>query len=440
MEQLNDNIKTVECKENNKKIQINLNESQQQLKEFIESYMKIEFQKYKEMQNSKVTNYGNGYRTVSIPTEHGNIPINVPRLRTGSFKSIILDIFRPNKLLKILSTVLYGHGLSSSRISAFIKEFLYLDISKQRISEINKSLDNNINKYDKKTYFDKDFVAIFIDGKYFSVRDVNKHKSPLLSAIGVTREGEKIQICMEVYKSESKENMTSFLKLLRTKTYLDNQLFVIDGSRHIASAITEQLPNSKIQRCLVHVIRNLKSSLRAIASTNEINNIALEIEDVFTNSSHENFMTELKEVVSCYPKYAMKIKSVLKDKNIYTFLTIDSKFSHKIKTTNLIEQYHANLEAVTHQHKTYPDRSSLLRALILEVERFNTNLQKVDFSDNEPTVIVEDITVLFEELMLSMKQEQHTVLKIYNSTRLIFDQEISIKELDEIKSIIKPKT
>lgn len=404
------------------------------LKEILQNLIYKEFEQYVERLRAKNPNckiYKNGYYEVNYNSELGNIVLKVPRLRNFIFKSEILSKSSySNKIVK-MCIVSYGHGLSTARISAFAHEVFGLKISKSTVSSFCEKLNDNVEAYFK-NISESIYEVIMIDAKYFSVRSLSKNKSALISAIGITKEGKKEHIYMEIIQREGKIQILNFLENLKQRLHNKKPLIIIDGVESMPSAIKEVFGDVAIQRCLVHVVRNIKHNLKGVATKGDINEIETRLNNLFFDTCNEDVYSELENILHSYPRYINKLKNVLRCENIFTYLRYSDKVASMIKTNNGIEQFHANLEAVTKQHRTYHDRDSLYRAIILEIERYN-------YIDND--IISFELKIINEVkqikyILAIFKQTEHIILKIVSSGKTLYDGKIRKSQLEQILLIL----
>jgi hypothetical protein len=132
---------------------------------------------------------------------------------------------------------------------------------------------------------------------------------------------------------------------------------------------------------------------------------------------------------SQFPNQINKLKKLLKCKFIFTYLGYQERIGKLIKTNNSIEQFYSNLEAVTKQHRTYPDEASLYRAIIKEIERYNQSdvlVEPVKFAISENK---------FEALNIikNFKQSDYITIEIRKLGRLLINKEINKMQYREIQ-------
>jgi putative transposase len=353
------------------------------LKEVIETLVNHEFEAYiTELKLTEPMNRGkrNGYRMCTIKTLLGKLHIRLPRLRNHNFKSVVIQNFKADDTLIAFASSLYGHGLSTRRISDVLLTNFGLNISKSKVAQYIKVLDADVNKYFTFQASEIDYSVIQIDGKYIRVDETNSYrKSVLLNVIGIDSNGVRRHIHMDVISSEKYNDVIPVLRSLKNRLGDTNATFVIDGNVDLSRSISEVFPTNKIQRCLVHIVRNIKTILTNSASISEKNEMEAELNKLFFNTSCDQVYDCYEAFILKWKKYAKLINPIIRADHIWTYLNISS--FEDCKTNNVIEGMHSQLESVLSHHNHFETKESLYRAIISELNRYNnlesTCLEKI---------------------------------------------------------------
>jgi transposase-like protein len=378
--------------------------------------------------NPGIKIYRNGTYKVNYNSEFGSMILKIPRIRNMEFKSSYLSNSSYSDKIVTLSTELYTNGLSTNRISNIFKKTFNIDISKTTVSLFTSKLDENVSAYFSSEN-QTEYAVIYLDAKYFSVRSMSSNKSALFSAIGMTKDGKKEHIHMKLITRESKNAIKSFLYELKEKIDVTNTVFVIDGAESMPSAIFDVFGDVSIQRCLVHVARNVKKILRGFASRSEISTIEAKLNYLFFECPNSETTKYIDELFNQHPNHVNKLKNLLKSKFIFTYLNYSDNVGKSIKTNNTIEQFHANLEAVCKQHRTYSDENSLYRAVIREIERYNEFDGEIECLD---MFLIENNFQLID-MIKKFKQQDYITIEIRKAGRLVKKQEINKIQYKMIK-------
>jgi hypothetical protein len=169
--------------------------------------------------------------------------------------------------------------------------------------------------------------------------------------------------------------------------------------------------------------------LRGFASRSEISTIEAKLNYLFFECPNSETTKYIDELFNQHPNHVNKLKNLLKSKFIFTYLNYPDSVGKSIKTNNTIEQFHANLEAVCKQHRTYSDENSLYRAVIREIERYNEFDGEIECLD---MFLIENNFQLID-MIKKFKQQDYITIEIRKAGRLIKKQEINKIQYKMIK-------
>lgn len=401
------------------------------VKEIFESLINNKFEEeLSRLKSNDNKVYRNGKRTVQINTVHGAIAIDIPRFRgfTFNYQNLLFESLGEDLNKIILSC--YSYGLSTRNISKVLERSFGINISKSSIVNLLPLLDEQVDTLNKSTLPD-DIQIIYIDSTYFSIKSIASYKVPLTTAIARTANNETHVIQQGVYQNEYNNEMDSFIKELSFKLTADNYIFVVDGCTALKEKITEYFPNSKLQRCMFHVVKNIKDLLLKHFQAKEINYFIKLFESIVYDDNFE--IKHLNELLSQFPKYNKIISRVIKDSNIWTFTEYDCTLKKRIQTNNVVENYHSVLKSVTTQHKSFETTEGLLRATAQITLDYNQGQVQIDEMDNCEMIDNEQNIIS----QLEFPTDNIITLTImYNQKRRYNKLEISPAEFKEIRKIL----
>lgn len=289
---------------------------------------------------------GNGnHRNGSYPRRFalkgiGEVDLRVPRDRRGEFKTAVIprskryeDDLRQDLCLMFLT------GISTRTLSMISEKLIGRKISAGEISNVNAELIDSVEKWRSRDLSDTPIKYLFIDGVNFSMRiERSVEKVPVLVVIGVTEQGYKLVLGLQSGDKESASTWRQFFKDLKTRGLNKDSitLGVMDGLSGLEKVFTEEFPQAQIQRCQVHVARNVLAKVPKKLKQE----IADEIRSIFYASSKkkaweffESFQKrrhkELPSAVKCLER---SIDSCL------TFFNFPEEEWISLRTTNIIER------------------------------------------------------------------------------------------------------
>ena len=313
------------------------------------------------------TNYRNGIRTRDLLTEYGKIKdLRVPRARKG-FYPAILDKYK-RSILDIDDIVInmYSTGSSTESISKHIENIYGEKFSKTSISNIIKKVDEDVKAF-KNREIESNYYVIFMDGIKINIRRGNSvTKETFHILLGVNEEGKREVLGFYLNPEESSSFYNEVFEDLKQRGLNKVLLFVTDGLKGIEEVISDHFPKAKIQRCIVHVNKNLlqKTRRRDRASLIE------DFKRVYKSSNKEE---ALKNYELFKLKWGKMYPSIVKNLNnileyLLTFYEFPESIRGQIYTTNWIERLNREIRKVIHSKSSFPtvDSSERMMYLILK--------------------------------------------------------------------------
>ena len=270
----------------------------------------------------------------------GEVGVKVPRDRDGNFKTQVIPRSKryESELRQDLS-MMFLTGVSTRTLSMMSKRLIGRKISPSEVSNANKELIDAVENWRTRDLSKEPIKYVFLDGVNFDMRiDGSIEKVPVLVAIGVTETGHKRVLGFQAGDKESAPTWREFFKDLK-KRGLDGSkmvLGVMDGLPGLEKVFKEEFPKAKVQRCQVHVVRNVlakvpKKLKKAVAD--DIRSIfyasskqkAMGFFDIF----REKWQRDLPSAVKCLEN---SIEACL------TYLMCPEEEWISLRTTNIIER------------------------------------------------------------------------------------------------------
>jgi len=191
----------------------------------------------------------------------GEVQVEVPRDRKGEFKTRVIPRSKryEDELRQDLS-FMFLTGVSTRSLSMISTRLLGHKISPTEVSNANKELIDGVEKWRTRDLSGESIKYIFLDGVNFDMRiDGSIEKVPVLVAIGVTKTGRKLVLGFQAGDKESAPTWREFFKDLKGRGLDGNNMVlgVMDGLPGLEKVFKEEFPKAKVQRCQVHVARNV---------------------------------------------------------------------------------------------------------------------------------------------------------------------------------------
>ena len=270
----------------------------------------------------------------------GEVGLRVPRDRQGEFKTAVIprskryeDVLREDLCLLFLT------GISTRTLSMISEKLIGRKISAGEISNVNGELIDSVEKWRSRDLSDTPIKYLFIDGVNFSMRvEGSIDKVPVLAVIGVTEQGYKLVLGLQSGDKESAGTWREFFRDLKARGLNKDSitLGVMDGLSGLEKVFTEEFPQARIQRCQVHVARNVLAKVPKKLKQE----VADEMRSIFYASSKKKaweffklfqirWAKELPSAVKCLER---SIDSCL------TFFNFPKEEWISLRTTNIIER------------------------------------------------------------------------------------------------------
>lgn len=333
----------------------------------IESMLKAELDNhlgYEPYERNESSNSRNGSKSKMVRSKCGQLQIDVPQDRDGSFEPQIVkkrqkDISQIEE--KIIS--MYARGLSTRQISEQIDDIYGFEISDGMVSDITDKLLPKIHDWQQRPLSEV-YPILFIDAVHFSVRD--NHIIKKLAAyiiLGINEDGKKEVLSIQIGENESSKYWLGVLNELKNRGVKDILILCADGLTGIKESISVAFPNTEYQRCIVHQVRN---TLKHVSDKDK-KEFAKDLKSIYHASSEEqghSIMLEVTEKWQSHYPNAMKSWSVNSDA-ICPIFKFSADVRKVIYTTNAIESLNSSYRRLNRQRSVFPSDVALLKALYL---------------------------------------------------------------------------
>lgn len=319
-----------------------------------------------ETKSQETSNRRNGKMRKNVQTEYGPVVVETPRDRAGSFSPETVQkrqtILAEGLSDKIIS--LYATGQSMKQISDFLEENYGTRISKETISNITDKVWPEIKAWRSRT-LDKVYPIVWMDAIHYKVRDDNGTATSraIYNVLGVDRDGHKDLLGMYVSHSEGANFWLDVLTDLQSRGVRDILIACVDGLTGFPDAIQSIFPQTDVQLCIVHQIRN---SVKYVGSKHK-KDFLKDLKCVYAAPNKEKAETELDNLESKWgEQYPIVIKS-WRDKwdNLSHYFQYTESIRRIIYTTNIVEGYHRQVRKITKTKGVFPSDDALLKLVYL---------------------------------------------------------------------------
>ena len=303
----------------------------------IKSMMEAEMDEhlgYENYERSDNDNYRNGTKKKRVRGNYGEFEIDVPQDRKSTFEPQIVKK-RQKDISDIDSKIIsmYARGLTTRQISEQIEEIYGFECSEGFISDVTDKILQDISDWQNRP-LDDIYPIMFIDAVHFSVRE--DHIIKKLAAyviLGITMDGRKDVISLQIGENESAKYWLGVLNDLKNRGVNDVMIICADGLSGINEAIAAAFPETEYQRCIVHQIRNT------------LKYVPYKDKKAFAADLKTIYLAPNEEQGQIY-KFSADVRKV-------------------IYTTNAIESLNSTYKKLNRQRSVFPNDTALLKSLYL---------------------------------------------------------------------------
>ena len=350
--------------------------------------------------------YRNGSRERELTTKIGTIVLNVPRHRNQPFHTMLFETYQRNEAALITTMAeMVVNGVSTRKVSNVIEIICGKEFSKSTVSEACKILDKEVQEFKNRPLDYEDYSYLMIDATYFKVRE--KHRiisKAMMIAIGITEEGRKEIIGIDVYDDESNETWISFLLSLKKRGLKSPMVITSDAHMAIRHAIAKVFPESAWQRCQFHFIKNI---LDAAPKTQRAG-LEIELKDIFKTKKIEDARKKFMEVVNDYREVAANAIDILENgfEDVLTVYNLPDEMRIALRTSNCIERFNGELKRRSNVIRIFPNKESLLRLIGSVAVDYNDALlsKKLMFHRKIPEMITLEMKIKLQSIALAQRQ------------------------------------
>ena len=314
--------------------------------------------------STKGGNARNGMSGKTLKGDFGNMPIVIPRDRDSSFEPVIIPKGKTrfagfdNNIIS-----LYARGMTTREIQGHLEDIYGVEVSPSLISKVTDAVNDEVKIWQNRS-LDAVYPIVYMDVIRVKGRAAGHvlNKAVYL-AIGITMDGVKEVLGMWVAETEGAKFWLHVVTELRNRGVLDIFIACVDGLKGFPEAIETVFPNTQVQLCIVHMVRN---SLKYV-SWKQRKEVATDLKEIYQSSTAEQAEMCL---VAFGEKWDKSLPSISQSwrknwERIIPFFAYPPEIRKVIYTTNAIESLNMSLRRVTKHRGSFPNDESILKLLYL---------------------------------------------------------------------------
>jgi len=313
-------------------------------------------------------NRKNGTSSKTMKSANGTFELDTPRDRNGSFEPELVKRNQTHMSDELESKMLslFALGNSYAQIADHIEDMYGVHFSKPAITAITDKLIPKLDEW-KKRPLESIYPFVYLDAIHYKVRDEGHYVSKAFyTVLGVNLEGKKEILGLYLNESEGAKFWLQVLTDLQNRGVQDILIASVDGLKGFPEAINAVFPETEVQLCIVHQIRN---SLKYVASKNQ-KQFAGELKKVYQAFTKEEAELELDKLEEKWGKKYPIIFESWRNKwdNLSNYFKYAEPIRKVIYTTNIIESVHRQFRTLTKTKGAFPNDNSLLKLLYAGIQ------------------------------------------------------------------------
>ena len=310
-------------------------------------------------------NHRNGYSQKTVRSEDGELVLSIPRDRHGRFDPALIPKYQrqfPGFDQKIIA--LYARGMSTRDIQAHIRELYGVSISPDLVSVITDAVMDEVRAWQARP-LESTYALVFFDALRVKIRDEGlvRNKAVYL-AIGIRRSGHKEVLGLWIEQTEGAKFWLRVMNEFKARGLNDILIAVVDGLKGFPEAITAVFPETIVQTCIVHLIRN-STRLAAWKDRKALTRALKPIYQADSAEAAERALTEFEN-----GPWGARFPTVVQSwrrhwEHVIPFFAFSAPVRRIIYTTNAIESLHSGVRKAIRNKGHFPSDEAATKLIWL---------------------------------------------------------------------------
>jgi putative transposase len=309
-------------------------------------------------------NSRNGTTPKTVQGDFGAMVVETPRDRNGSFEPQILPKHQTRFEGfddKILS--MYARGMTTREIQGHLREMYGVDVSPTLVSDVTDAVLDEVRAWQNRP-LEPIYGIVFLDALYVKMRHEGRVENrAVYVALGVDLEGRKEVLGLWTSGSEGAKFWLGVLTELKNRGVRDVLIACVDGLKGFPQAIESVFPETRIQLCIVHLVR---ASLHYV-NWKERKRVAADLKAIYRASTANQAELELTEFMARWGSKYQAIGKLWKEnwERVIPFFEFPADVRRVIYTTNAVESLHMSLRKVIKTRGSFPSEEAAMKLLYL---------------------------------------------------------------------------
>ena len=342
-------------------------------------------------------NTRNGKSQKTLKGDFGELPIEIPRDRHGTFEPQLIPKHQTRWTGfddKILS--LYARGMTVREIQSHLEEMYGTEVSPTLISSVTDAVIEEVKAWQGRP-LDALYPIVYLDCIHVKVRDGRVRVKAVYLAVGVNLRGEKEVLGLWIAQTEGAKFWLQVVTELKNRGVQDIFIACVDGLKGFPEAIEAVYPHAAVQLCIVHMVRN---SLNFVAWKMRAE-VAADLKRIYTASTADEAELRLGEFEDKWDDTYLPISQSWRRNwaRIIPFFDYPPEIRKVIYTTNAIESVNMSLRKITKNRGSFPSDEALLKLFYLALRNIS---KKWTMPIRDWKAALTRFTIQFEDRMNSI--------------------------------------
>jgi len=311
-------------------------------------------------------NSRNGHTGKTVLLENQSATIEVPRDREGTFEPVIVPKHEKRVPLfndQIIS--MYSFGMSDRDIKSHLEKIYNVEVSPDLISRVTNAVLEEVREWQNRP-LEKSYAIVYLDALRVKGREDGKScMKSVYVVLGVNFEGKKEVLGLWIAESEGSKFWMAVLTEIRNRGVQDILIACMDGLSGFPEAVRSIFPNTRVQLCIVHMVRNSTK----FVSYKDLKKVCADLKTIYSANTETAGRDALEDFGKIWnEKYPVIYKSWDSHwDDLSEFFKYPPEIRRAIYTTNAIESLNYQLRKVTKNRSSFSTDDAILKILYLAI-------------------------------------------------------------------------
>ena len=314
--------------------------------------------------SNKSGNSRNGGSTKKLIGEFGQIDLETPRDRQGTFEPKIVAKHQTRFTGfddKIMS--MYSRGMTTRDIEAHIQEMYGVEVSPGLVSQVTDAVIDEVRQWQNRP-LEAIYPIVYLDALYVKMRDNGQVQNRAVHvALGVNMEGNKEVLGLWTTANEGAKFWLQVLTEIKNRGVKDIFIACVDGLKGFPEAIETVFPKTRVQLCIVHMVRHTMKYV----SWKQRREVAEDLRAIYTAPTEQAAEVALEQFAAKWDKSHAALSQIWQRnwERVIPFFAFPEEIRKIIYTTNAVESLNMTLRKVTKTRGSFPNEEAALKLLFL---------------------------------------------------------------------------